>query len=147
MATRKTAKQSATTRPAPSTKPLVQRLVLKPGTVLFAPNVPAEVLPLLSPLPEGAQLVSTAPRKVDAALLFARDQAELKRVFARLEGKLSEDPLLWLCYPKGGSGVDTDLNRDRGWEPVDAAGLRGVAQIAVNEVWSALRFRFGPPRR
>lgn len=138
--------KSSASRPAPSTKPLVQRLVIKPGTVLYAPNVPAEVQPLLEPMPEGAKLVTTAPREVSAALLFAKDQAELKKVFAKVDGKLSEDPLLWVCYPKGGSGVATDINRDRGWEPVDAAGLEGVAQIAVNEVWSALRFRFGPRR-
>jgi hypothetical protein len=48
---------------------------------------------------------------------------------------------LWIAYPKGGSGVDTDLNRDVGWEPVKDLGLRPVAQVSVDRIWSALRFR------
>ena len=35
----------------------------------------------------------------------------------------------------------TDLTRDRGWEPMAAHDLLAVTQVAVDETWSALRFR------
>ena len=37
--------------------------------------------------------------------------------------------------------MKTDITRDRGWEPVTAGGLRPVTQIAIDETWSALRWR------
>ncbi len=48
---------------------------------------------------------------------------------------------LWLCYPKKSGRIATDITRDIGWEPVHAAGFLGVAQVAVDADWSALRFR------
>jgi hypothetical protein len=128
--------------PAPSSKPLTEKLQLKSDR-LFAPNVPPGVKPLL----RGVRCASRAPAVVDATLLFAKDQAELRRVFALVDGRLGDDALVWICYPKGASGVPTDLNRDRGWAPVDAAGLVGVRQVAVDDVWSALRFRRAAARK
>lgn len=49
--------------------------------------------------------------------------------------------LLWLCYPKGGAKVDTDLTRDKGWETVKATGYDGLALVSLDETWSAMRFR------
>ncbi|GAB4459307.1 MAG: hypothetical protein OHK0037_04430 [Elainellaceae cyanobacterium] len=37
--------------------------------------------------------------------------------------------------------MKTDLTRDIGWDVVTKAGLKGVAQVAIDETWSALRFR------
>ncbi len=47
----------------------------------------------------------------------------------------------WAAYPKKTSGIDTDITRDHGWEALNAAGLRPVRQIAIDDTWSALRFR------
>ena len=37
-------------------------------------------------------------------------------------------------------GVATDLTRDRGWEAV-ADQIDAVSQVAVDDTWSALRFK------
>ncbi|GAA2713463.1 hypothetical protein GCM10009865_41090 [Aeromicrobium ponti] len=34
-----------------------------------------------------------------------------------------------------------DLTRDEGWEPVKEAGYTGIASVAIDETWSAMRFR------
>ena len=44
------------------------------------------------------------------------------------------------AYPKAGQ-LGTDLNRDRLWEAGRAHGLEAVAQVSVDDVWSALRFK------
>jgi hypothetical protein len=55
---------------------------------------------------------------------------------------LGDDGKLWMVYPKGSSKNHTsDINRDRGWEPIAGAGFRAVSQVAVDHDWSALRFR------
>ena len=57
---------------------------------------------------------------------------------ARAEG----DALLWFAYPKGSSKRYTcDFNRDTGWTVLGEAGYEPVRQVAIDEDWSALRFR------
>jgi predicted transport protein len=46
-----------------------------------------------------------------------------------------------MSYPKTSSGIKTDLTRDVGWKIVEDAGWRGIAQVAIDETWSATRFR------
>jgi len=49
---------------------------------------------------------------------------------------------LWFCYPKGTSKkYKCDFNRDTGWETLGNYNLEGVRQVAIDEDWSALRFR------
>jgi hypothetical protein len=89
----------------------------------------------------GVALTARVPAEVEAALIFGRRAAELDARLLRLVGRLPDDPLLWLCYPKGGAGVETDLKREAVWDVATPHQLRPVAQIAIDEVWSALRFR------
>jgi hypothetical protein len=37
--------------------------------------------------------------------------------------------------------LDTDLNRDVLWKHMLRKGVQAVRQVAIDEVWSALRFR------
>lgn len=48
---------------------------------------------------------------------------------------------LWMLYPKRAGRIRTDISRDHGWQPLLERGFVPVAQLAVNEDWSALRFR------
>ncbi|MEO8152404.1 MAG: hypothetical protein ABI605_04985 [Rhizobacter sp.] len=85
------------------------------------------------------------PKKAKAicfALAFAIKQAEvdaLSRVFA---SKAEGDALIWFAYPKGTSKRYTcEFNRDTGWNAMRSAGFDTVRQVAIDEDWSALRFR------
>jgi hypothetical protein len=60
----------------------------------------------------------------------------------KLDPLLEGDALLWFAYPKGTSKKYTcDFNRDTGWQIVGDHGFEGVRQVAIDEDWSALRFR------
>lgn len=73
-------------------------------------------------------------------LLFVRNRAELhERAESALEAARA-DRLAWIAYPKGGQ-LGTDLNRDTLWEALAGRGVRPVRQIAIDDTWSALRFR------
>lgn len=55
---------------------------------------------------------------------------------------LSDDGKLWLAYPKGTSRkYKSDINRDHGWNLVMDSGFKAVSQVAIDDDWSALRFR------
>ena len=50
--------------------------------------------------------------------------------------------MVWFAYPKGTSKRYTcDFNRDTGWQVIRDAGFDSVRQVAIDEDWSAMRFR------
>jgi hypothetical protein len=56
--------------------------------------------------------------------------------------KMEGDAILWMCYPKGSSKkYSCDFNRDNGWEMMGEYDLESVRMVAIDEDWSALRFR------
>jgi len=44
----------------------------------------------------------------------------------------------WVAYPKGGRA---DINRDTLWPILAEHAFRPIGQVALDETWSALRFR------
>ena len=62
---------------------------------------------------------------------------------AELKGALTGQGILWVAYPKGGTKAkkETDLNRDILAAYLQEKGLQAVAQVAVDDTWSALRFK------
>lgn len=81
-------------------------------------------------------------RAIGYAIAFCPMRADVARLAPALAAKAPGDPLLWFAYPKGTSKrYRSDYNRDAGWEPLLEAGFMPVRQVAIDEDWSALRFR------
>jgi hypothetical protein len=55
-----------------------------------------------------------------------------------LVGQLAEPRAFWVAYPKGNR---SDVNRNSLWPILAEHGMRPISQVAVDQVWSALRFR------
>lgn len=50
--------------------------------------------------------------------------------------------MVWFVYPKGTSKkYKNKINRDSGWEIMGKVGFERVRLAAIDEDWSALRFR------
>lgn len=79
--------------------------------------------------------------RFDVVQLFVQDAAALRRRLSAAAASVTEGGQLWIAYPKKSSGVATDLTRDEGWDAVAAQGWQAVRQIALDEVWSSLRFK------
>lgn len=77
---------------------------------------------------------------MDLIQIFAAKKAEMTELFRKAKPLLKPDGLLWATYPKAGQ-MDTDLKRESVWECGQAVGMHPVSQIAVDDVWSALRFK------
>src|SRR5882757_6658244 len=76
------------------------------------------------------------------ALVFATKQTEVNRLTKALATKAQGDAILWFAYPKGTSKkYKCDFNRDNGWEALRKLGFDTVRQVAIDDDWSALRFR------
>lgn len=75
-------------------------------------------------------------------MAFVTTRKQIERQAKALSRMADGDVKVWFCYPKTTSKRYTcDFNRDSGWEPLFAAGFKGVRQVAIDEDWSALRFR------
>lgn len=84
---------------------------------------------------------SAAGDDYDFAMLFVQNIAELEQHAPAVLEAIKEDGKLWFCYPKKSSAIKTDINRDKGWDILTKAGYAGVSAVAINDTWSALRFR------
>jgi hypothetical protein len=113
----------------------------QPEIALF--NAPPSFEPELARL-TGVKILRDPkkPTAVGFALAFATRQAELDRLSTLLAKASQGDVLLWFAYPKGTSKRYTcEFNRDNGWQIIRRAGFDSVRQVAIDEDWSALRFR------
>lgn len=78
----------------------------------------------------------------DFMIAFTPASADVEKLGPSCIHNLSDDGKLWMAYPKGTSKkISSDINRDRGWDTVEATGFRRVSQVAIDDDWSALRFR------
>jgi len=76
------------------------------------------------------------------SLAFVTRQAEVDALAANIAGRAKGDAVVWFAYPKGTSKKYTcDFNRDTGWAALHTAGFDTVRAIAIDEDWTALRFR------
>jgi len=80
--------------------------------------------------------------EINFALVFVTRKAEIDELSPKLVAKARGDVILWFVYPKGTSKkYKADFNRDNGWDVMAAAGYQPVRMVAIDEDWSALRFR------
>jgi hypothetical protein len=124
-----------------SEKSVTQKLGLKPGKTLLVQHAPAAIDKMLGVVPDGAKVVETGAGRFPLVLVFAKDRAALIKVAARCKVKLEAGGALWVAYAKGTSSKATDINRDSIHEYVATIGLDTVAQIAIDDDWSALRLK------
>ena len=123
----------------PST--LVKKLQLKERQLMLVLNAPQGYVASLAAELDGISVSTGAGAPSDGVLLFVNSLAEAQRLAPQAIAAIDQDGLLWIAYPKGSSGVQTDVNRDRLWDAIKPLGWRAVRQIALDDVWSAMRFR------
>jgi hypothetical protein len=116
---------------------LMKKLQLKEGQRVLLFNAPEGYRERLAD-----PAIETGPHgSFDHVHVFVKDSDELKRFAPQAFQAVKPGGILWIAYPKLSSGVKSDLTRDVGWEVVFQAGLRPVTQVAIDETWSALRFK------
>ncbi|WP_368505158.1 DUF3052 domain-containing protein [Alkalihalophilus sp. As8PL] len=124
-------------------KAIIRKLQLKdeskPILILNAPNEYAEVIEAF----EAEVHTESVVGSYSFVQVFGSSNEEIQRYARKGLAHVEEDGLVWLCYPKKSSkkykGADCSretvaaLLADEGFEP--------VRQVAIDEDWSALRFK------
>ena len=74
-------------------------------------------------------------------LVFINNSHEYLSFLKTQLDNIEVDSVLWFAYPKGTSKIKTDINRDTIRVTGEEFGITTVTAIAIDETWSALRFR------
>ena len=81
-------------------------------------------------------------KEIEFFLGFVTKQKEVDDLIKKVAPLIKGDGLLWFAYPKGSSKkYKCEFNRDSGWNELGRHGFEPVRMVAIDEDWSALRFR------
>src|SRR6202158_3796290 len=121
--------------------PLSKKLGLKPGMRALVVAAPSAYLKSLAPLPEGVVISEAMGGTHEFVQFFATRRSDIEKSAKKVLKSAAPDALVWITYPKKTSGVESDLSREGVWAAMGGTGWRPVSPIAIDDVWSALRFR------
>lgn len=120
---------------------LAQKLRIKEGTKLFTLHAPAGFAAALAPLPAGVK-VSAKGGDYDQVHWFVKNKAQVDQELAEVIALLHDDVLCWIYYPKGTSGIQTDLTRDKGWGDLHGhKDIQWLTLVSFDDTWSAFAMR------
>ena len=118
-----------------------QKFRIKAGMTLLTINAPDAFVDQLQPLPDGVNVSPTA-KQYNQLHWFVVNKAQLLKEMDKVISMVKEDVICWIYYPKGTSGIQTDLTRDKGWEDLlKHEELQWINLVSFNETWSAFGFR------
>jgi hypothetical protein len=120
--------------------PLPKKLGIKEGSRIFLLTPPDGFDRLLTPMPDGAQLLAKVAKPLDVGILFATEQAELIRWFDRMVAALDTAGRLWVAWPKKASKVATDIDFGFAQGIGLDAGLVDNKSASITDVFQGLQF-------
>ena len=122
---------------------LFEKLNLKGQLEILVLHAPASFEQELARLPGVAvhRTLESTP-EIRFSLAFVTRQAEVDAIVPQVAARAKGDAIVWFAYPKGTSKKYTcDFNRDTGWASLKKLGFDTVRAAAIDEDWTALRFR------
>jgi hypothetical protein len=125
-----------------SNQNLFEKLQLKDEKNLLIQGIPSSIEKQFAKLTYAKNVTPLLKsKKVEFALVFALSQQQLNNVLKEVFPALTAETKLWVAYPKTSSKIVSDLNRDCSWDLLIKNGYESVRQVAVDNVWSAIRFK------
>ncbi len=123
--------------------PVIKKLNYKNQEKVLVLNSPEEfqlVLNELKDLSSVDQFIRET--EYEYILIFVKKVQEIEEFSALIIQNIAEDAVFWVAYPKKSSKkYSSDINRDNGWQSLGDIGFEGIRQVAIDNDWSALRFR------
>jgi len=118
------------------------KLNLKDQAEIVVLNAPASFEPELKSLKGVTVRRDARGGDIDFSLAFVMTQKEVDTLAPQVAKKAKGDAIVWFAYPKGSSKkYKSQINRDNGWAVMGDAGFEPVRMVAIDEDWSAVRFR------
>jgi hypothetical protein len=121
-----------------SGRPLAQKLGIKPEATVVLVDAPDGIERLLEPLPGGVEVRRGNRGRRNMTIWFVTSRRQFERRFDSVARAVGEGTL-WMSWPKGSSGVATDMTEDTIREVVLPRGMVDSKVCAIDETWSGLR--------
>jgi hypothetical protein len=119
---------------------MVQKLKIRENNRLRTFHAPGDFTKTLGPLPSGVK-ISTSGKEPDQIHWFVENRSQMEKELSSILQLLRPGVICWIHYPKGSSGIQTDLTRDKGWENLLKENLHWLSLISFNDTWSAFGMR------
>lgn len=124
--------------------PLFKKLNFKQHKEILILNQPTEFEAELDAMKDCTEIKTDLQSiaEIEFVLTFVKTRTEIDDITPLIANKLKGDGVVWFAYPKGSSRkYKAEINRDKGWEILGESGFEAVRQVAINNDWSAVRFR------
>ena len=123
---------------------ILKKLNYKDQKQLFILNAPKSFEQEMNEMKRVTAIKSSigSTKEIEFFLAFVTKQKEVDDLTKVVALTMQGDGVLWFAYPKGTSKKYTcEFNRDTGWDELGKHGFEGVRMVAIDEDWSAFRFR------
>jgi hypothetical protein len=120
---------------------VLKKMHFKGQSPVLLLDAPAEFAPIAAGF--GVPVLTSAKGAAPFILAFTLSLAQAKKAAASAKKALAEDGSFWMAYPKGSSKKykKPDINRDSAHALLQAMGFDGVSLVAIDDDWSAMRFK------
>lgn len=119
--------------------PLVKKLGISSGDVMWVKNEPADYWDWISPLPDNVIVKKKAGAGLTFVHLFVESMVVFKKEVLLARKALVSDGKIWISWPKKSSKVQTDVDENQIRDFALRNGLVDVKVCAVDETWSGLK--------
>jgi hypothetical protein len=121
---------------------LPQKLRIKADYSLLTLNAPKTFEKSLGKLPANVE-ISSSSKQYNQVHWFVLNSTQMEKEMSKVMKLLKPDVTIWVYYPKGTSGIQTDLTRDKGWDCLLAESdkLTWISLISFDDTWSTFGFR------
>ncbi|WXG40978.1 MAG: DUF3052 domain-containing protein [Candidatus Freyarchaeum deiterrae] len=123
-----------------SIKSLIEKLGIRESYKIIILNPPKNYGDTLGELPKNVTVTNKLKGPLNFIHFFTKKREELETKFPILKHELSRTGVLWISWPKVSSKIETDLNENIVREIGLKNGLVDVKIIAIDGVWSGLKF-------
>lgn len=121
---------------------VADKLKIKEGFTLLTLNEPSGFQRGLKDLPPKVKVVESG-KVYDQVHWFVMNRAQVEKEMSKVMKLLRPGVVVWIYYPKGSSGMQTDLTRDKGWDCLLAESdkLTWISLISFDDTWSTFGMR------
>lgn len=124
--------------------PLLKKLNFKNQKQLLVLNAPGDLEEIIKEFKNEVEIINDIKtvKSFEFALIFVMTFKDVEKFTQQIHKNINNSTLLWYCYPKQSSKKHkSEVNRDNAWKPIGNLNYEPVRAIAINEDWSALRFK------
>lgn len=119
---------------------LAQKLGIKAGWTIALLHAPDNYLDLLVGLPDEVTIQQELNPDLPFIHFFCTERSRLEASFPAMRAALLQNGMVWISWPKKSAKVSSDLDENIVRELGLACGLVDVKVVAIDSIWSGLKF-------